>query len=158
MCPPMGEGRGRERHMHIFGRGSRLWALFFKSFLSVLQGGNLRGEDLRGRFSRIVISSQVCPFRVQVSTDWSGTEQRVTSHHSWSWPHPPGFAAFLGLGLQHSWSLDVVSREDRSGEGLICRLLMCLGRKGHPGAEVLVFPDMPLARSPGLSALVAFCT
>ena len=50
---------------------------------------------------------------------------------SWSWPCPPGSAAFLCLELDHPWGLDVISREGR-GSG-----------RGHPWGEVPVFPSLP---------------
>ena len=56
----------------------------------------------------------MCPLRVWISTEWSGTV--VFSLCSWSWCGPPGFAAFLGLMLKYSWGLDVISREESSGE------------------------------------------
>ena len=34
----------------------------------------------------------------------------------------------------------------------------CPGRKGYPGSKVLVCPLLPIARYPGLSLLVTFCT
>ena len=76
-------------------------ASFVLRIFSLLAGGNLRGvsREVSVDYSLVV---QVRPFMVVVSTDWSGTEQRVTSHHSWSWPHPPGFAAFLGLELKYN--------------------------------------------------------
>ena len=74
---------------------------------------------------------QVCPFKVTGSPDWSAAGQGVLSHCNWSWPCPPGSAAFLGLELNHPWGLDVDSREGR-GSG-----------RGHPWGEVPVFPSLP---------------
>ena len=59
--------------------------------------GRSQGKDSAEHSSVL----QVHPFGVVVSTDWSVTGQGVFSHCSWSWHHPPGFAAFLSLELEH---------------------------------------------------------
>ena len=77
------------------------WVLCLEAFIS-LAGGNLKG-DLRGSVSAEYSSVfQVSSFGVVVSTDWSAPGQGVISHRGWSWPHPPGFAALLGLELKCS--------------------------------------------------------
>ena len=56
-------------------------------------------ERVSAEYSSVL---QVCPSRVTISTDWSVPEQGVVSHCSWSWGHPPGFSAFLGLELKYN--------------------------------------------------------
>ena len=92
-CEERSVGRGREREWHWpLPRGRALGPLsggFFLSQAGIL--GEVSGEGSVG-YSPVV---QVCPFRVMVSTDWSGQEHRVIGLCSWSLCLPPGFAAFL---------------------------------------------------------------
>ena len=66
-----------------------------------LKAGSL-GAVLGAGLNKIVI----CFSRCAPSGSWSlliGQRQgRAISHCSWVWHRPPGFAAFLGLGLKHS--------------------------------------------------------
>lgn len=58
----------------------------------------LTGRNLREEFQQNINQFSRCaPWSLPI-----GQCHDDVSHHSWSWCHPPGFAAFLGLELKYN--------------------------------------------------------
>ena len=101
-CVPVGEIEEAGNDTGVCPRGRAHCGSFaLRVFISLLQAGILGRSQ--GRVSAEYSSVfQVYTFRVVVPTEQTVTGQGFVSHCNWSWLHPPGLTAPLGLELKHN--------------------------------------------------------